>query len=149
MGLFLMKNASDMLEKAKRERQRMADGMDIDHVYNFFVTVVHVADYVRHSGLVSQVELDQFRTHPTFKLCRDLCDSGKHMVLTKQGRETPTSGVFENNMFRSPFGTFNFGPQTENWMVQSDGTWVSVSLIAAEIIALWDAFFKRHQLGAI
>jgi hypothetical protein len=148
MGFFRLKSPTDMLEKARRERDRMVADVHVDHVYNFFVTAAHVADYVKHSGAVEQRHLDEFRQNPTYKLCRDLCDNGKHTILTKDGRETPNAGVFENSMFRAPFGTWNFGPQKENWMVLVDGRWVSVLQIANKILALWSAFFEQHGIVA-
>jgi len=148
MGFFRLKTPVDMLEKAKRERSRMVTDLHVDHVFNFFVTAAHIADYVKHSGTVEQRYLDQFRQNPTYRLCRDLCDNGKHTILTKEGRETPSAGAFENNIFRVPFGTWNFGPQKESWMVQVDGRWTSVLRIADEMLALWTVFFEQHGIGA-
>lgn len=146
MALFELRTPGDMLAKAKRERQRLADGINTDHVYNFFTTVVHIADYVKHSGSVSQVELDRLRQHKIFKLARDLCDAGKHLKLTQPGRTTPSANVYPNSMFRAPFGAWTFGPQKENWMVNSDGNWMGVFAIADEILQLWDQFFERHGI---
>lgn len=146
MGFFQIKSPVDMLEKARRERDRMVAEVHIDHVYNFFVTVAHVADYVKHSGAVEQRYLDDFCKNPTYTICRDLCNNGKHTVLTKFGRDTPTAGVFQNHMFRAPFGTWNFGPQKENWMVFVAPRWVSVIQIADDMLGLWTDFFEQHGI---
>jgi len=135
-----------MLTKALRERERMKKHIHIDHIYNFFVTVVHIADYVKNSNLVSQVELDTLRQHKIFKLSRDLCDSGKHMKLTQPGRLTPSADIYINGIFHAPFGAWNFGPQKQNWMVHTDGTWTSIQTIADEVLKLWSDFFSRHDI---
>ncbi|KQN77837.1 hypothetical protein ASF04_24030 [Duganella sp. Leaf61] len=146
MPLFQLQTPGDMLSKAKRERKRMADQIDVDHVYNFFTTVTHISDYVGHTGLVRQADLDGFRNNKIFKLSRDLCDAGKHSKLTKIGRITPSTEAYENNMFLAPFGAWNFGPQAENWMVHSDDKWIHISVIADEILLLWSQFFKQHEI---
>ena len=147
MALFQLRTPSDMLAKAKRERQRMAECIDADNVYNFFTTVVHIADYVKHTNSVSQVDLETFRQHKVFKLSRDLCDAGKHMKLTQPGRSTPSTEVYQNSMFLAPFGAWNFGPQRENWMVYSGENWIGIFVIADEILQLWNQFFKQHGIN--
>ncbi|VVE59559.1 hypothetical protein [Pandoraea sputorum] len=149
MALFGLQTPGAMLAKAKRERQRMADGIDDDHVYNFFTTVVHIADYVKHSGAASQSQLDALRQHATYKLSRDLCDAGKHLKLTQPGRVTPSANAYPNSMFLAPFGAWNFGPQKENWMVYADGRWIGICIIADEMLDLWDQFFERAGLNDI
>lgn len=146
MTLFTLKTPGDMLTKALRERERMKDHIHIDHVYNFFVTVAHIVDYVKNSDLVSQQELDTFRQHRIFKLSRDLCDSGKHMKLTQPGRCTPSASIYANSIFQAPFGAWNFGPQKQNWMVHTDGTWTSVQNVADDVLKLWSDFFSHHGI---
>ncbi|KKB61156.1 hypothetical protein WM40_24800 [Robbsia andropogonis] len=69
MGFFQIKSPLDMLEKARRERNRMVAEVHIDHVYNFFVTVAHVADYVKHSGAVEQKGSGANRWSESVTLC--------------------------------------------------------------------------------
>lgn len=43
---FELKSPRDMLEKARREFSRLRSDLNTDNVFNFFVTIHHIKDYV-------------------------------------------------------------------------------------------------------
>jgi hypothetical protein len=89
MGFFELRTPRDMLEKAHREHKRLLESFDIDNLFNFFVTAYHVQDYVQKTNSVPPAPLDAFLQDQDLKDCRDLCDKGKHLTLTK--RDDPTT----------------------------------------------------------
>jgi hypothetical protein len=147
MSFFGIDSPGALFAKALRERERMAEQMHIDHVYNFFVTVGQLPDYMRRRSEVPHARVDALCKHPAIMLARDLCDTAKHVELTKPGRTTPNADIYENSIFRSGFGASNFGSQTHNWMVRSSGGFVGISVVADEAIALWTQFFEEHGIS--
>ena len=84
MAYFELRTPRDMLDKARREHKRLTERVDIDNVFNFFVTAYHVKDYVEKKASVPQIALESFLADPDIKDCRDLCDKAKHLTLTKR-----------------------------------------------------------------
>lgn len=71
----------------------------MDNIFNFFITVGHIPDYVGRRSDVSQHALDTLRQNASIKLARDLCDTGKHVELNKSGRTTASGAAYENSIF--------------------------------------------------
>lgn len=91
MSFFELKTPRDMFAKARREYDRMAAARTVDNVFNFFVTVYHVQDYVKATSAVSKDIIDAFLRDQDLSVARDLCDKGKHLTLTR--RLDPRTGV--------------------------------------------------------
>jgi hypothetical protein len=84
MGFFELGTAKDMHAKAKRELARFEADVSIDHVFNFFVTAFHVADYL-DERLSKKVQKESW-----CRLCGDACNKAKHMELDPtRGRPDP------------------------------------------------------------
>lgn len=141
-----MNSPEALFEKALRERARMAEQLHVDHVYNFFVTVGQLPDYVRRRTDIPHAKVDALCKHPTLRLARDLCDAAKHVDLTKPGRTTPSANIYENSAFRAPFGAWNFGPQKTNWLVYVNEGYLGIGVIADEAISLWRQFLQEHGM---
>jgi hypothetical protein len=77
MSYFQLKTPRDMLEKSRREYDRLIADFNIDNVFNFFVTVYHIQDYIKVSGLVAPAVLRTFLNNPELKAARDMCNKGK------------------------------------------------------------------------
>jgi hypothetical protein len=52
-NFFEISSPRHMLEKAKREFARMKAELNTDTIFNFFVTIYHVKDYVEAQGIDS------------------------------------------------------------------------------------------------
>ena len=143
MALFELRTPRDMLEKARREHQRLAERFDIDNLFNFVVTAYHISDYIRKAGAVAQVVLDTFLQDQDIKDCRDLCDKGKHLTLTK--RADPTTHVWSGCFGGAPFGVLPFGGG-DKWVLFTGDREVDVEWLAERILAKWDEFFSTHGL---
>ena len=100
MAFFELANPRDMFQKAERELQRLQTDFTIDNVFNFFVTAYHIQDYVRTTSSVPQVDLEAFLKDVDLQDCRDLCDKGKHVRLTK--RADPTTAAWSGAISGAP-----------------------------------------------
>ena len=132
-----------MLAKAHREHDRLSANFDIDNLFNFFVTANHIQDYVRKTKAVTSSTLDAFLHDPDFKDCRDLCDKGKHLTLTK--RVDPTTSTMSGCFGGAPFGAMPFGGGTV-WLLNTGRRSVDVQQLASRVLSKWDAFFLANGL---
>jgi len=84
MAIFEFRTPHNIPEKARREHSRLTGGINIDNVFNFFVTAYHIQDYIGKTKAASQSALDAFLRDQVLMDPRDLCEKGKHLRLTKR-----------------------------------------------------------------
>ncbi|WP_133155396.1 hypothetical protein [Hydrogenophaga pseudoflava] len=148
-SFFDLATPRDMLEKAKRELVRIEGEMHIDNVYNFYVTAYHIQDYVRKADPSRIAELERFLAQQDLKDCRDLCDKGKHLKLTKKGRPDPQAIVYDNVLSgNTPLGSMKFDGGLEWVLITADGRYVDVISLALSIINHWDKFLSLDEKNA-
>lgn len=143
MTLFELRTPRDMLEKARREHERLVERFDIDNLFNFFVTAYHISDYIRKTDAVPQVVLDTFLQDQDIKDCRDLCDKGKHLSLSK--RPDPRTHVWSGCIGGAPIGVLPIGGG-DKWMLFTGDRDVDVEWLAERVLSKWDAFFSANGL---
>jgi hypothetical protein len=143
MGFFELRTPRDMLEKARREHTRLLERCDIDNIFNFFVTANHLRDYIQKAAAVSPTTLEAFLKDSDLKDCRDLCDKGKHLTLTK--REDPSTNTMSGCLGGAPLGAMALGSGT-TWLLSSGGRSVDVQWLANRVLEKWDGFFTSNGL---
>lgn len=143
MGFFELRTPRDMLEKARREHERLRTRFDIDNLFNFFVTANHIRDYIQKTRTVPPLTLDAFLQDPDLKDCRDLCDKGKHLALTR--RDDPTTVTMSGGYGDAPYGAMPYGGGTV-WLLNTGNRSVDVQSLANRVLVKWDAFFVDNGL---
>lgn len=143
MPLFELRTSRDMFDKANREHSRLTQDFHIDHIFNFFVTAYHIQDYVRRSGRVAQSLLEEFLKDKDLKSCRDLCDQGKHFILTR--RPDPSTQIYSSCFGGSPIGALPIGGGNK-WVLRTESGEVDVQELANRVLEKWGAFLEEHQL---
>jgi hypothetical protein len=123
---------------------------DIDHVFNFFVTAYHIIDYVRKAEAVPQHFIDTFAADQDIKDCRDACDKGKHLKLTKPGRVDPDmdpqhGAAFAADAFATEAWSRDAWNMGERALLSEDRV-VPVEALADRVMKKWDTFFAEHGL---
>lgn len=110
MPFFELRTPRDMLEKARREHQRLSTQLNIDNLFNFFVTAYHIKDYIKTSKvLVNNEPLISLLNEPDMNACRAICNQGKHLALDlKRWRSDPRSQVWSGCFGGAPFNTIPF-----------------------------------------
>lgn len=143
MAYFELRTARDMFEKAERELGRLSAEFSIDNVFNFFVTAYHIQDYVRRASSVPQAALDVFLTDTDIKDCRDLCDKGKHLQLTK--RTDPKTHVYSGSIGGAPLNTIGINAG-DKWVLLTDSREVEIEWLAQRVIDKWRNFLNQNGL---
>ncbi|MEK8088652.1 hypothetical protein [Thermithiobacillus plumbiphilus] len=143
MAYFELRTARDMLQKANREHHRLAECLDIDNLFNFFVTAYHISDYVRNTNAVPQVVLDTFLQDQDIKDCRDLCDKGKHLTLTK--RADPTTHMWSGCLNGAPLNTLPLNGGGK-WVLLTGNREVDVKWLSERVLSKWEVFFSTNSI---
>jgi hypothetical protein len=147
IAFFELRTPRDMLDKAHREHERIKQALNIDNVFNFFVTANHIRDYIRKTNSVPQSVLDTFSQDQDIKDCADLCDKGKHLRLTRHDRIDPATDTHRGSAIvgRAIVGRAIVG-SAGRWAMSSGGRLVFVEELAERLMQKWDAFFAQHGL---
>jgi hypothetical protein len=138
MGFFELQTPEGMLEKAKRELARFEADVSVDHVYNFFVTAYHIADYL-DAGLKKQV-----RKNPLIRLCGDACDKAKPMKLARGRHDVKMPKYYKAAVGASLSAP---SPSVEWCIVWPDGSSREVVSFARDVIAKWENLFAEYGIG--
>jgi len=147
MGFFALRTPRDMLEKAHREHARLAAELNIDNVFNFFVTAYHIQDYVRKTAAVPPAILDAFLQDQDIKDSRDLCDKGKHLRLTRSGRTDPYTTIRTRGALNTaPLNTLPINAMEIKWLVHSGSRTFDVQALADRVKQKWEQFFTANGL---
>lgn len=143
MALFNLRTPRDMLEKARREHERLGERLDIDNLFNFFVTAYHISDYIKKTGSVTQIVLEAFLQDPDMQVCRDICDSGKHLSLT--WRTNPDTHVWSGCIGGAPINALPLGGG-DKWMLSIGDREIDVECLASTVLSKWEQFFATNNL---
>lgn len=143
MAFFELRTPRDMLNKAERELARFRQDFNIDNVFNFFVTAHHIQDYVRVTAAIPQASLETFLQDPDIKACRDLCDKGKHLSLTK--RQDPVTHMASGCYGGAAYGELAYG-EGERWSLLYNDHAVDIHSLPDRVITKWKQFLDHHGL---
>jgi hypothetical protein len=143
MAFFELRSPRDMFQKAEREFHRLQHEFTIDHVFNFFVTAYHIKDYVEKATSTSSNVLQTFLTDTDLRDCRDLCDKGKHLRLTK--RNDPTTVIWDGTLGGAPLNELPLGGG-DKWVLFSGDREIDVEWLAERVIEKWRGFLVQHRL---
>jgi hypothetical protein len=120
----------------------------VDEIYAFFQNAYHFKDWLKNDGtLASPVvkDVEQFiNGDRSLRLCADICNSLKHLVLKKgeRSKENPTFG-------RKQYGlSLGAGPtkiKLEYEINTASGS-VDAFQLATDCMAAWDKFRAKHGI---
>ena len=143
--VVLIGSSTDMLSKARRELARLHNDVNIDTVFNFFVTAYHVQDYLRADA--PKEDVDTLLTDPDIVVCRSICNQGKHLKVDRKA-----SPVGAKVSGRS--GVVGIGVVGEMvvgagilWDLTYDGTSHNPISLAERVLAKLEEFFVAHNIS--
>lgn len=144
-ALFLA-SSTDMLSKVRRELARLRDDVNVDTVFNFFVTAYHVQDYLRAEKPNLAGDIESLIADPDLVLCRSICNQGKHLKVDRKSRP-----VRENVSGRSGIvGIGVVGKMVVGagivWDLTYDGTSHDPIDLAERVLARLEKFFVAHGI---
>jgi len=146
-----LRTPRDILEKARREHDRLTASVNIDNVFNFFVTVAHIWDYVYKGRSDLRKVLGDLVQDPDIKAAENLCDKGKHMLLVNQSQQSQQS---EPTAQRRRLGALNTVPLNtiplnafrDEWAFRSHDQTVDILELAGRVLQKWDKFLADNGL---
>lgn len=145
-ALFLG-SSTDMLSKARRELARLSDDVNIDTVFNFFVTAYHVQDYLRAEAPKRAGDVDVLLTDPDFVVCQSICNQGKHLRIRRKAKRVGAkisgrSGIIGIGVI----GEMVIGAGIL-WDLTYDGTSHDPIALAERVLAKLEEFFITHGIS--
>jgi hypothetical protein len=134
-----------ILEKAKRDLQKLSEDTNIDSIFNFFVTAYHVVDYVKVLNTVPVDDIKALYEEPDFRKCRYICNKSKHRTLDKGDDEfitykRPSAALGEFMLGESALGL------GRAYFIIDEAEQVEVLDLGKRIIDRWEAFFNTHSI---
>ncbi|MCK4783888.1 MAG: hypothetical protein KAV87_09075 [Desulfobacteraceae bacterium] len=146
-SFFTFSSPRHILYKAKRDLISLRNNLNIDNVFNFFVTAYHIVDYVKSISTIPQSDIDALYENEDFRMCRFICNKGKHITLIR-GDEFDT--------YRHPgstLGDFTLGETLlgvgEAYLVIGEEGQIEVLHLAERVIAMWEEFFQSHDFNDV
>jgi hypothetical protein len=143
---LLLASSEDMLSKVRRELTRLRGDVNIDTVFNFFVTAYHVQDYLRAEGRAPPEDVDALLADLDLIVCRSICNQGKHLKVDRKA-----APVGEKLSGRS--GVIGVGVIGEMvlgagivWDLTYDGVSHDPIALAQRVLAKLENFFVSHGI---
>jgi hypothetical protein len=144
---FKIATPRDLLEKARRDIEKMKADTSTDTIFNFFVTTYHVVDYIKALGTIPQTVIDQLYSDADFRLCQFLCNKGKHIQL--RGDE-PFEAKHKPAIPGGALDSFSLGVDQlgdpERFVVLDGAQEVDVIQLGNKLIKKWEDFFSVHGI---
>lgn len=145
---FEIVSPRDLLEKAKRDYEKIKIDTSTDTIFNFFVTAYHIVDYVRALGTVAQTEIDKLYLDTDFRMCQFLCNKGKHIQL--RGNE-PYEAKHVPAIQGGVLGSFVLGVDRlggpEKFVIVDGTQEFDVIKVGNNLIMKWEDFFLSHGIS--
>lgn len=139
----------DLFEKMSRDAILLEETVSGDRAFNFIITSFHIKDWIKNDPSVPQSakhDLTSIQDNKYFKICRDLANASKHMVITKyQPSSTDTSSSQGYGVGRYGKGAYGIGEENIK-ITHSDGSVISILELKDKMMSLWTDFFSKHGI---
>lgn len=129
-----------------RKHTRETDSYQ-DVVYAFFQNCFHLKDWVIKSGVLSAQKVEEFMKQTVeMRICRDLSNSAKHLVIGDNYPAAIDKNIqVKNRKFSLELG----GAETlisVDYSVEADGQIYQAFDVAIICVNLWEKFLKENKL---
>ena len=131
---FDISSAQDLLEKAKRDYISLCDNLNTDNIFNFFVTIYHVKDYILVQRLANKQSIEKIFEDNDFQICELICNKGKHLGVNRNATQS----------FQAHADTY-FGNDVIYEAI-CDGKKIEVVELGKRLIEKWETFFKENGI---
>lgn len=148
---YSFQSAKDMLEKLRREHQRLQTEVTGDNFFNFVATGYHLAEWVERDPSIpgpAKSDLASVRAGTCIATCRDLTNASKHFRLNSNYQNQVTSNAKSERGFGvGRYGMGGYGGGEESITIELlDGRTFNALEMSDEVLQEWEAFFNRHAL---
>ena len=146
-----LKSPRDMLEKLKREYERLKQEVSSDGFFNFVVTGYHITDWIKNDPSVpasAKQDLGSMYKNTHIAACRDIANASKHFTLDPKykGQVTAkTSATSGWGVGRYGKGSFGVGEESIV-VVLIGGERFGALELAQEVVSAWETYFLKHSV---
>lgn len=148
-GLFALKTSEDLLEKLRREYERLNQSpIDSDIAFNFFVTAEHLIDWVYH-GQINKNKRTNLRDNDVLlQVCSHIANGSKHFVAESKHHKTVSDtsimdGAFQSNAFQTDaFQVPCLLIQLEGEAQKKFGRSIEVLTLANQVLKYWESYIN-------
>jgi hypothetical protein len=162
----------DLFKKAEREKERLLKAgqsfdkvVFMDHLFNFAVTIHHLADWVVHTNsdpIPKEKVLNLIASENALQACKDICNSVKHLKIDRYKPTTNKAQTFQEGFAGtlSPGMTIFLGnrkisndsDKSEEYeydeinlmITMSDGEIFGLQEFCERAISVWREFLKKY-----
>ncbi len=145
-GFFEITSPRDLLDKAKRDYEKMKADTSSDTVFNFFVTTYHVMDYVKALGVISKPAIDKLYDDADFRMCQFLCNKGKHIKLRSKYKAKHQPAIDGGTLGSFVLG-FDCLGGPERFVLLDGKQVINVIELGKRLIDKWKDFFVTHGIS--
>lgn len=143
---LLLATPTDMLLKARRELEHLRARVTVDSVFNYFVTVFHVKDYLLASAPARNAAVLLLYADPDFLACQSICNQGKHLRVDRRAR--PVSQEISRRSGLVGFGMVGamMVGAGEQWDLTYDGAPVDPVALGERVLSKLEVHFVANGL---
>jgi hypothetical protein len=143
-----LRSARDLLEKLKRDLALLDEEVTSDRFFNFVLTGYSLIDWVNHdpaANPAARAAATAMHQDKWIKVCGDLANSSKHVILTRRNPITADAASRQGGFGQGRFGKGGWGVGEEEIVIElKDKTSINCLAFAAQVVQIWEAFFKSH-----
>ena len=148
---YSFQSAKDMLEKLRREHQRLYTEVTGDNFFNFVATGYHLAEWIERDPSVpgtAKNDVPSVRALSSIATCRDLTNAGKHFRLKANYQNQVASNAKSERGFGvGRYGMGGFGVGEESIIIELlNGRTFNALELSDDVLKEWEGFFNRHAL---
>jgi hypothetical protein len=136
----------DLLEKLKRDGDRLWSDVTPDNLFNYVVTAWSLIDWIKNGPAVGDPVLESARKmlldDPYLQVCRDLTNHSKHFTLRYSPSVTGVASV--GGYGTVPYGSAGYGQGT--YAIQAGADTYYVHDLIGEVLLLYETFFATYGL---
>ncbi len=152
IGLFELKTPQDLLNKLRREYERLQlSPLDQDVAFNFFVTAEHMSDWIYPgaSGSSNAKHRNELKEKNTLLLiCSHLANGSKHFEVNNKRHNSVSDtsiskGAFQRNAFQADaFQVSQLIIHLEQKAEKEFGKTIKTLKFAEMVLAFWENYME-------
>lgn len=144
-GAHLINGWQGQYERMLRFHQRYLSSDDttekLDYALTFFVYSYHLKEWIQKYEQLDKTKFESewkkfLAKYPEIKLCRDICNVNKHLILTQKPSVDKHFAIF--------LSYDHFGTEKSDWIIYYDNNRTKLINLMNEVIVAWNEFIEEH-----
>jgi hypothetical protein len=140
----------DLLEKLRRDSEKLKSEVNKDNLFNFVVTAWHLGrDWIKRSAIplpAMEAERVKMMSEPEMKICGDIANATKHSARDRNAITTNLIHHPPATFGQAVFGLSHFGDGRGTYTLVVGSTNYDLDLWRERVLELYEDFFQKHGL---